>query len=478
MGKREEVVTNIIWRFSERVLAQLVAFAVSVVLARILDPSVYGTVALITVITTILQVFVDSGLGNALIQKKEVDNTDFSSVFLVNIFFCALLYLLLFLSAPLIASFYEDMSMAPYIRVLGLTVLISGVKNVQQAYVARHMMFRKFFFSTLGGTIVAGIVGIVMALKGYGVWSLISQHVINLTIDTLILWLIVDWRPQLCFSFDRIKVLFGYGWKLLVSALLDTGYRNSRQLIIGKIYSPSDLAFYDQGEKMPTLIANNINVSIDSVLLPVLSREQNDKDRVRAMTRKSIKVGTYVMAPIMLGLVFVAEPLISLLLKDKWLPAVFFLRIFCITFIFYPLHTVNLNAIKALGRSDLFLYLEIIKKAIGIVCILCTMWISVKAMALSLLVASLLSQIINSWPNGKLLNYPYIRQLLDITPSLLISLVMGITVYCINLLGLSSIPTLVLQIVIGATTYILLSYLFKLEEFHYLLNMLKSRRLI
>ena len=232
MGKREEVVTNIIWRFSERVLAQLVAFAVSVVLARILDPSVYGTVALITVITTILQVFVDSGLGNALIQKKEVDNTDFSSVFLVNIFFCALLYLLLFLSAPLIASFYEDMSMAPYIRVLGLTVLISGVKNVQQAYVARHMMFRKFFFSTLGGTIVAGIVGIVMALKGYGVWSLISQHVINLTIDTLILWLIVDWRPQLCFSFDRIKVLFGYGWKLLVSALLDTGYRNSRQLII------------------------------------------------------------------------------------------------------------------------------------------------------------------------------------------------------------------------------------------------------
>lgn len=470
----KSIASNFFWRFAERVLAQVVALIVSVVLARILDPSAYGTVALITVFTTFLQVFVDSGLGNALIQKKDADDIDFSTVFYTNICFCTILYFFVLLCAPLIADFCDDMTMVPYIRVLGLTVFISGVKNVQQAYVSRNMLFRKFFFSTLGGTITAGVVGVLMALNGFGVWAIVAQQVINLFIDTLILWLTVKWRPIKAFSIDRLKILFSYGWKLLVSALLDTGYRDIRQLLIGKIYTSSDLAYYNQGERIPSLIINNINTSIDSVLLPTLSREQDDRERVKAMTRRSIQVSTYIMAPLMMGLIFVGETLVRLLLTEKWLPAVFFMRIFCISFLFYPIHTANLNAIKAVGRSDMFLKLEIIKKIIGLILLFATMIISVEAIAYSLLVSTITSQIINTWPNRKLLNYGYFEQLKDILPNLFLALFMGICVSFIGYLCLPDIITLIIQVIFGASIYIVGSILFKVESFTYVFDIIKT----
>ena len=468
------VTGNLFWRFAERVLAQLVAFIVSVVLARILEPSAYGTVALITVITSFLQVFVDSGLGNALIQKKDADDLDFSSVFYANICFCATLYFAVCSAAPFIASFYNDISLTPYIRVLGLTVLISGIKNVQQAYVSRHMMFRKFFFSTLGGTIAAGIAGIIMALNGLGVWALVAQQVINLSIDTFILWLTVRWRPIKAFSMNRLKSLFSYGWKLLVSSLLDTGYRDVRQLIIGKVYTSSDLAYYNQGERIPNLIVTNINTSIDSVLLPTMSREQDDRARVKAMTRRSIQVSTYIMAPLMIGLAFAGEPLVSLLLTDKWLPAVFFMRIFCISFMFYPIHTANLNAIKAMGRSDLFLRLEILKKAVGLTALVITMNISVEAMAYSLLFTTVSSQMINSWPNKKLLNYGYYQQLKDIMPNILLAVFMGAMIYFIKCANLADILTFIIQVIAGAVIYVVCSKMLKLASYEYLVESIKS----
>ena len=471
---KKSITSNMFWRFAERVLAQLVAFIVSVVLARILDPEAYGTVALITVFTTILQVFVDSGLGNALIQKKDADNIDFSTVFFTNITFCSFLYLCIFLGAPLIASFYEDATMVPYIRVLGLTVLISGVKNVQQAYVSRHMMFRKFFFSTLGGTITAGVVGVIMALNGAGVWALVAQQVINLSIDTLILWITVKWRPIRAFSWTRLKRLFSFGWKLLVSSLIDTVYKDLRQLIIGKVYTSEDLAFYNQGDKIPHLIVNNINTSIDSVLLPAMSNAQDEKAHLKNMTRRSIMVSTYIMAPLMIGLAAIGEPLINLLLTEKWLFAVPFMRIFCITYMFYPIHTANLNAIKALGRSDLFLILEILKKAIGLVAMISTMFISVMAMAYSLLFTCVLSQIINSWPNRKLLKYSYLEQIKDILPTLLLAGTMGGGIYFLQYLHLPDILTIIIQVVAGAIIYILGSKLFKLESYAYVKDIVKS----
>lgn len=468
------VISNLVWRFAERCGAQIVSFIVSIVLARILAPEDYGTIALVTVFTAILQVFVDSGLGTALIQKKDADEIDFSSVFYFNFVVCLILYLGMFAAAPFIADFYGDVTLVPVIRILSLTIVISGVKGIQQAYVSRNMLFKRFFFSTIGGTIFSAVLGIAMAYAGFGIWALVAQQLSNTFIDTLILWITVRWRPTKSFSWTRLKYLLSFGWKLLVSSLLDTAYNNLRNLIIGKMYSSSDLAFYNQGDKFPKVIVTNINASIDSVLLPTMSSAQDDKERVKQMTRRAIKTSTYVMAPLMMGLAFCAEPIVSLVLTDKWLPCVPFLRIFCITYMFWPVHTANLNAINAMGRSDWFLRLEIIKKIMGMTILLSTMWFGVMAMAYSLLLSSVLSQIINSWPNRKLLGYGYLEQVRDFAPGILLAVIMGICVYFISFLHLSTIVTLLIQFIVGAAIYIGVSAILKLEEFEYLLGMVKS----
>lgn len=467
-NRAKSIIANLFWRFAERSGAQSVAFIVSVILARLLSPNDYGTIALITVFTTILQVFVDSGLGNALIQKKDTDDLDFSTVFFTNIIFCSILYASIFFSAPLISSFYDRPDMVPYIRVLGLTVVISGVKNVQQAYVSKNLLFKRFFFATLGGTITAAIIGIAMAYHGFGVWALVMQQVINLSMDTLILWLSVKWRPQMKFSFERLKKLYSFGWKLLVSYLLDTVYSDIRQLIIGKMYSAVDLAYFNQGQRIPNLVVTNINSSIDSVLFPTMSKAQDDRQHIKNMTRRAIKISIYVLAPMMMGLAFTANPLISMVLTEKWLPCVPFLRIFCITYMFWPIHTANLNAIKAMGRSDLFLKLEIMKMIVGVVLLLSTMWFGVMAMAYSLLVSSVLSQIINSSPNKKLLGYSYLSQLKDILPSVLLASFMGVCIYPISRTQIPMILVLILQLFLGAAIYIAGSVLLKLDSFQYL----------
>ena len=470
---RNSVLLNFIWHFAERCGAQLVTFVVSIVLARILAPEDYGQIALITVFTTIMQVFVDSGLGLALIQKKDADELDFSSVFYFNFVVCLVLYSIMFIAAPYIAAFYKDGSLTPIIRVISLTIVISGVKGIQQSYVSRNMLFKRFFFSTLGGTIFSAFLGIGLAYSGFGVWAIVAQQLSNTAIDTLILWLTVKWRPRKMFSWERLKGLLSFGWKMLVSSLLDTVYNNIRSLIIGKMYSSADLAYYNQGKQFPLTIVNNINTSIDSVLLPSMSSAQDDRARVKAMTRRSITISTYIMAPMMMGLAFCAKPIVQLVLTDKWLPCVPFLRIFCITYMFYPIHTANLNAIKAMGRSDLFLKLEIAKKIVGMILLLSTMWFGVMAMAYSLLVSSVLSQIINSWPNIKLLNYGYLEQLKDIIPSIALAVLMGFCVNLVSLLNLSNIVTLLIQIPLGAVIYIITSELLHLESFNYLMDLIR-----
>ena len=472
--KNSTVFSNFIWRFAERCGAQVVSLIVSIVLARILVPEDYGTVALVTVFTSILQVFVDSGLGIALIQKKDADDLDFSSVFYFNFAVCLILYTGVFIAAPYIATFYGDNTLIPIIRALSLTIVISGIKGIQQAYISRNMLFKRFFFSTLGGTIFSAFLGIGMAYAGFGVWALVAQQLSNTTIDTLILWITVKWRPKKEFSWNRLKLLLSFGWKLLVSSLLDTVYSNLRNLIIGKLYSSADLAYYNQGDKLPRVIVTNINASIDSVLLPSMANSQDDRERVKKMTRRAIKTSIYIMAPLMMGMAFCAEPIVRIVLTDKWLPCVPFLRIFCITYMLWPVHTANLNAIKAMGRSDWFLRLEIVKKIVGMIILLSTMWFGVMAMAYSLILSGILSQIINSWPNRNLLGYGYLEQVRDFAPSILLALAMGICVYFIGYIPLPEIVTLIIQIFAGASIYIGISAFLKLEEFEYLLNMVKS----
>lgn len=474
MDNKQKVVSNLIWRFMERFGSQLVTVVVQIVLARMLDPEVFGTVAKVTIITSILLVFVDSGMANSLIQKKDPDDLDYSSVFYFNIVFCLVLYTGLFFCAPLIARFYDDAQLTAIVRVLGLTVVVAGVKNVQQAYVSKTLQFKRFFFATLGGTLLSAAVGIAMVFMGFGVWSIVAQQLVNVTVNTAILWLTVGWRPKWMFSFARLKGLLNYGWKLLASGLLDTVYNKLREIMIAVFYTDADLAYYNRGSTYPYLIVENINASIDSVLLPVLSAEQDHTEQVRNMTRRAIRISTYVMMPLMMGLAVCAEPLIRLLLTEKWLPCVPYLRIFCFSYAFYPLHTANLNAIKAMGRSDLFLKLEIIKKVFGVIILLITLPFGVYVMALSLLFTSVMSQLINSWPNAKLLDYAYVHQLKDMLPAMALSCVMGAAVYPISLLGWSDWLTLPVQVLVGAAIYVAGSIIFKLDSFSYLLSILKK----
>ena len=471
---KKKVTSNLLWRFAERCGAQGMALIVSIILARLLSPDAYGQLALITVITSLLQVFVDSGMANALIQKKETDQLDYSSVFYFNMVFCLLLYGGLFFLAPVIARGYKNEALTAVIRVLGLTVILSGLTNVQQAYVSKTLQFKRFFFATLCGSAAGAVTGIAMACSGYELWALVGQRLVNLLVNCVVLWFTVEWRPIWAFSWDRLKGLISYGWKLLVSSLLDTAYTKGWQLIIGLRYTDADLAYYNHGEQFPNLIVSNINASIDSVLLPVLSEQQDEKDRVRDMTRRAIRTGTYIIMPMMMGLAACASSLVSIILTDKWLPAVPFLRIFCITYMFFPLHTANLNAVKAMGRSDTFLKLDVLKKLLGLCLLLLTMRLGVMAMACSLLVNSLFSQLINAWPNKKLLGYAYPQQIRDILPALLLSLGMGGAVYAVELLGLGSWPTLLIQVPLGVLLYVLGSKLCRLESYEYLLAAIKA----
>ena len=474
MDLRQKAASNFIWRFLERFGAQGVGFVVSMVLSRRLGPEIYGLVATVTVFTSIVNVFVTCGLNDALIQKKNADDLDFSTVFYFNIFMCLTLYGLMYAAAPLIARIYEEPELTAPIRGLSLILVFGGIKNIQVAYVSRNLMFKRFFYATLAGTLAAAVVGIWMAYNGYGVWALIVQNLVNTTIDTVILWLTVHWRPKRMFSFERLKGLFSYAWKLLASSLVDTVYNKLAQIVIGLRYTKEDLAYYNKGDTIPSLLVTNINDSTNNILLPIMSSEQDNIAQVRAMTRRAIQLSSFIIMPMMAGLAAVALPFVRLVLADEWLLAVPYLQIFSFVFAFYCVHTANLNAIKALGRSDLFLKLEIIKKVVGIVTLIVTAQISVMAMALGQVFTCITGQIINSWPTRKLLGYSYREQLKDMLPHILLSVGMGLTVWAVALLGLSDLITLLIQIPLGIALYIAGAKLFKLEIADYAIGLVKG----
>lgn len=471
---QHKTISNLAWRFFERIGTQGISFLVSIILARILVPEDFGIIALIMIFIAILNVFVDSGLSTALIQKIDIDDLDYSTVFYFNLFVCILLYIVIFLTAPFIAKFYNNIKLISIIRVLALSLLISGVKTIQQAYVSKNMIFRIFFYATLSGTVAGGLLGIMAALNGFGVWALVIQSIAKSLIDTIVLWFKVDWHPRWLFSQKRLKNLFSYSWKLLVSALIDTGYNSLRQLIIGKVYSPADLAFYNKGDQMPDLIVININSSIDSVLFPAMSSVQNNRERVKNITRRAIRTSTYIMMPLMIGLAMCAKPLIQLLLTDKWLPSVPYLRIFCFVYLLYPIQSANLQAIKALGHSDIFLKLEIMKKTIGLIFLLGSVRLGPLAMAQSLLFTTVISSFVNAWPNKKLLNYSYSDQMKDILPIAVLGGLMGLAVFLVGLIELPLLGMLFFMMLSGTIAYIGLSVLVHSEEFFYLINVLKS----
>lgn len=475
-----KVISGLLWKFSERMAAQIVTFIVTIILARIITPEEYGVIALITIFITIANVFVVSGFGNALIQKKDADNVDFSSVFYFNIMFSLFVYYVIFLIAPYVAKFYDMDILKPLLRVLALKIVLAGINSIQQAYVSRKMMFRKFFFSTLIGTIISAFIGIGLAVSGAGVWALVAQQLSNALLDTIILWITVKWRPILKFDFYRVIGLIRYGWKILATNLINAIYDNLKNLIIGKKYSSSDLAYYSKGKQFPELFVTNINSAIGSVLFPAMALIQDDKKRLKESIRKSIMISSFIMLPLMAGLFVVADDVVTLLLTDTWSFCVPYLRIACIYLSTYPINTANLQAINAIGRSDYYLKLEVIKRSIGIILILITMNYGVFWIASSDIIVTIFAIIINTYPNSNILNYSLLEQIKDLVPNIARSLIMAIIVYMINCVLKNYIDfiliRLIINMIIGFIIYLSLSFLTNAKELKIILEKIKLLR--
>lgn len=470
-GLKKKVLSGLVWKFGERIGAQAVSFIVSMVLARLLLPEDYGVVTMITIFIEIANVFVVSGFGQSLIQKKDADNLDFSSVFYFSVTMSWALYLIVFLAAPAAARFYKEPLLTPMLRVMALKLPLAGVNSVQQAYVQKHMIFKRFFYSTLIGTVVSAVVGIVMAYQGFGAWALVAQYLTNSTMDTVILWITVKWRPDFRFSLRRMKSMFSFGWKMLVTELINTTYKQIRGLVIGKLYSKQDLAYYNQGQKLPNVIVTNLNSSIGSVLFPAMTTKQDDKPGLKKMVRLSIQVGSYIMWPLMIGLCVLAKPVIILIFSERWLFCVPFMQIACIQYALEPVQTANLQAVKALGKGRMMLIMEILKKGFGLVTLIAVMNQGVMWIAWTGMVVTFFATLVNTTPNRKYLDYTIKEQLQDLLPSIVLSAIMGAVVFLVGcILPLPTLVLLPVQVIAGVITYIGLSAVCRLSTFQYVLE--------
>lgn len=469
-NKRKEIASGLVWTYAERIMAQGVSLLVTIVLARIIMPEDFGAITIVTVFINIANTLATDGFGTALIQKKKADIEDFSSVFYFSLGFSVIVYALIFVFAPYLAAFYEMPILTPVIRVMSVRIILAGINSVQQAYISRKMQFKKFFVSTSFGTCISALIGIGMAYQGYGIWALAIQYITNATIDTVILFFTSGLQIKPVFSIKRLRGLIGYGWKLVASSLMISLYSNIRDLIVGKKYSSADLAFYNKGNQFPSFISSNINTSISKVLFPALSAFQDDRISLKRMTRRSISVGGYLLFPILLGLATVADSFVRLVLTEAWIPCVPYLQIYCLIFMLQPLQTASLQAMKAIGKSELYLKLEIVKKIVGVIilCISIFAFDSMLCIAIGAVVVELFSTVVNIPVNKRLLNYQYREQFSDIFPSAILSVVMCVIVYLCGVTIDGVVIKILVQIGVGVVVYIIMSSLFRMKEFEYI----------
>lgn len=468
-------VKSFCWKLLEKGSAQIVTLVVSILLARWLYPEDYGVIAMIIIFISLAEVISEGGFNTALIQKKDADKTDFSTIFFSSLGLSILIYIVLYFISPVIARFYGIDSLTKVIRILSLSLPFYVLNSIQRAYVAKEMLFDKLFISSLISAVLSGVIGCLMALKGLGVWALVAQKLSSQAFITITLWYTVRWRPVLAFSFDSFKTLFGFGWKIFLTNFIITLFVKIRHLIIGKMFNPSNLAYYEKGDQFPSFINDNIIAAIQSVLLPTLSEQQDDRSRVKSMMRRTTKSTALVICPLMTGLFVAAKPLTLFLLTEKWLPAVPFIQIMCISNIFKPLTISNAEAIKALGYSNITLKLEIIKKLIDISILVVSCCLGLKAIACGVALYNFLCIFINLYPNIRLLDYRIREQIADVLPSYITAFVMGVSVFWIGHTDLSPISVLIFQAIMGCIVYVVINYVFKVESFMYLYNHFLNR---
>lgn len=468
---KNKIVSGFFWKFNEQIASQIVTFVLSIILARILSPKDYGIVALVNVFITIANVFVVSGFGTSLIQKKHTTELEFSTIFWMSEIMSCIIYLILFFIAPYIARFYNNSDLTLILRIFALELPISAFNSIQEAYISKKLLFKKVFISTTIAAILSGIIGIVLAYNGFGVWSLIGQYLSNTIIISIVLFSEIKWYPKLIFSWISGKPLLDFGWKILATSLLATFFNQLRSLILGKVYSVSDLAYYNRGQRFPELISENVNGSISSVLFPALSNYGGDKKKIKQGLRLSIRISTFVLMPLMFGMMATSKQIIILLLGNKWMLAIPFMEILCMSCVFDSVSNENLQAIKAIGRSDVLLKLELIKKPLYLALLLVGMNINVLAMAYTMAIYNIIAVMINMKPNRNLLAYSIKEQFQDIVPALLDSIIMFWVVKFIgNALTFPNIIVLFIQVLCGILIYIFFAIVFKMDAMRYVKN--------
>ena len=473
-----KVLTGAVWKFGERIFAQVVSLIVSIIIARLLDPSEYGVVSIVTVFFAFANVIISGGLNTALIQKKDADKEDYNSVFTVSMVAALLIYACLFVTAPWIAQIYGKEILVPIIRVLGLSLPIYALKSIVCAYVSATLQFKMFFFSTLGGTIVSAVVGVWLAVDGFGAWALVAQQLINTTIDTTILFINTKLRLSLRINIEKLKSLGAYGLRIMASSLLGVTFNQINPLFIGLKYSSADLSYYTKGRSLPETLSSSMTYTISSVLFPALSKYQDDKGRLLRYTRLYMKVASFVVFPVMLGFFAVSENFVRVFLTDKWVPAVYYIQIVCLTEMFSVVAVGNCETIKAMGRSDVFLKMEIAKKTSYFIILALFLFLTdtPEALAISLVICALVQIIVNSVPNIMLIGYTVRMQLADLLPNMLISIAMCIIVTFIGKLKMSSIALLILQITTGVLVYLGISVVTRNSALHSMLNFIRNRK--
>lgn len=474
---KQKTLSGLFYKFAERGASSGVSFIVQIILARLLVPEQFGTIALLVVLINVLNVFVTYGFGNSLIVNKDSDDLDFSTCFYFGIAFSLIIYLIVFLSAPYISQvFYGKSELEILIKVMALRLPIAAINSVQHAYVAKNMRFKMFFYATFIGTFLSGIISIGMAYSGFGVWALVAQYLSNSFLSTLSLWIIAKWRPKWMFSLKRLKIIYDYGWKILAVGLIDTIFGQIRSLVIAKRYSRADLAYYDRGFAFPYFSMGLIEPTISSVLFPALSSCNDDREMMKAITRRAIKISTYIVCGMLCLLVAVSHSLVIVLLTEKWQDCIIFLQIGCLAVLFRPLQFINNCVIRASGRSALLLKLDILKKSIAVILLLASMHFGVIAIAWSLVVTNIISAIINIYPNKDILQYNYLLQFKDLFSNLRIGIIIGIIVGLLNYLPFAAITILSLQIILGLVLFIAISILFKVDSFYYIKNLVLGRK--
>ena len=468
--ERRSIFGGFIWKFLERITSQGITFLITIILARLLMPEQYGVIAMVNVFIALANVLIHSGLNTALIQKKKADDLDFSTILYCNIVLSSLLYALLYVSAPYIESFYNMVGLAKVTRVYGLTLILGAYSSIQLAYVSRNMIFRKTFYASTVATVLSGLIGIWLAYHDFGVWALVAQYLLATFFSIIMLSFIIDWHPKLMFSWNRASQLMQYGVKVMSAAFIGEVFIELRQLLIGKFYSAADLAQYNRGKTFPALISSNIETTIGTVLFPAMSNHGENVQEVKQMTRRSMKTSSFLMFFLFSLLAVIAHPLVQLLLTDKWLDCVPYMQLMCVSGMVTIISTANMQAIKAIGRSDVVLKLELYKKPVFLILLVIAVKISVLAVAITLPLYAIYGTLVNMSPNKKLLNYSYREQLKDILPQLLLSILMAACVIPFGLIPLSPFIILVLQIIVGVSVYFFGAKVLKIDSLQYCKN--------